>query len=274
MMFDDDPPDSVGGVNAVEQGASILKALAMLGPAPMLKDIALRAGMSPPKAHRYLVSFIRTGMVSRNGGTGRYELGPLAIQIGLAALRRLDVVSVATPALPLLSQRTGQPVFLAVWGTNGPTIVRSEDTDDPYVINSRPGSVLPMLPSATGRVFGAYLPRAKTRRYIEQDLGSNGPGIRSNAPRSEAELEALFARVREEGMATTLGDLNIGIHAVSVPILDHTGALAGALTVLGVVGMFDSSPDGPITQAVKEAARGISERLGLMGPEWVDPAAG
>jgi hypothetical protein len=58
----------------------------------MLKDLAAAAGMSAAKAHRYLVSFQRLGLVTQDPRSTRYDLGPAALQLGLAALARLDPV--------------------------------------------------------------------------------------------------------------------------------------------------------------------------------------
>ena len=257
MIGADELTDGAAGVQAIETGARILAALTALGAAPMLKDLAREAGMPPSKVHRYLASFLRAGLVGRDPVSGHYQLGPLAIQIGLAALRRLDAVNIATPRLAPLRDQIGHTVFIAVWGSNGPTIVRSEESNDPLVISSRAGSVFPILPSSTGRIFGAFLSSDVTATIVERELLT-----RQAAPRTRAEVQALFADVRARGIAWVQGDFNPGIHALSAPIFNHDGVLVAAITALGVVGGFDASPDGPIAAAVRSAARDISVRLG------------
>ena len=61
----------------------------------MLKVVAASAGMSAAKAHRYLVSFQRLGLVTQDPRTARYDLGPAALKLGLASLTRLDGVRMA-----------------------------------------------------------------------------------------------------------------------------------------------------------------------------------
>ena len=39
--------------------------------------------MSAAKAHRYLVSFQRLGLVTQDSRTARYDLGPAALKLGL-----------------------------------------------------------------------------------------------------------------------------------------------------------------------------------------------
>ena len=64
---------------------------------PTTADLAREAGMVPAKAHPYLVSFGKLGLVEQEPTTGRYGLGPLALQLGLISLQQYDPVRLATP---------------------------------------------------------------------------------------------------------------------------------------------------------------------------------
>jgi DNA-binding IclR family transcriptional regulator len=108
-------------------GGRLLLALAGSGRPMALKDLAQAAGMTPAKAHPYLVSFGKLGLVAQDGGSGRYGLGPLAMQLGLISLQQYDPVRLATARLPELARQLGHMVAIAVWGNQGPTIVRTEE---------------------------------------------------------------------------------------------------------------------------------------------------
>ncbi|WP_044845140.1 IclR family transcriptional regulator [Burkholderia sp. USMB20] len=256
-----------GGVQSVDTALRVLSALIEMGPPLMLKTVAERAGMQPPKAHRYLVSFCRGGLAERDPTSGGYRLGPLAIRLGLAALRHLHVVNVAAKALGELRDEVGYTVGLAVWGAAGPTFVRFEETNDVLIVSCRPGSVMPILSSSTGRVFGAYMPRSITDPFIRRELaGKPHPGASlASVPRiTKQQMEALFEQVHEQGMAQVRGDLNPGLHGLSAPVLDHAGALAGVITVMGPAGIIDVELDGPIAQALRMRARLISQGMGAL----------
>ena len=66
------------GIQSIEVGGALLKALAHHGRALPLKDLAAEAGMVPAKAHPYLVSFGKLGLIEQDAASGRYGLGPLA----------------------------------------------------------------------------------------------------------------------------------------------------------------------------------------------------
>src|SRR3712207_8468521 len=104
------------GIQSVEVGGQLLLALVESGKPMMLRDVAAHAGMPPAKAHPYLVSFMRLGLVEQDRASGRYELGPLALQMGLACMRRLNPVRIGTEAIIELSDEIGQAVALSLWG--------------------------------------------------------------------------------------------------------------------------------------------------------------
>src|SRR5579859_529840 len=107
------------GIQSIEVGFRLLDVLTHEPRAMMLRDLAQRAGMSPAKAHRYLVSFLRLGVVAQDPLSGRYELGGFALQLGLARLARVDAVKLARIALAELRDRLDLTVGIAVWGNQG-----------------------------------------------------------------------------------------------------------------------------------------------------------
>ena len=74
------------GIQSVEVGFLLLEGLTRSRGPLMLKDLAASAGMSAAKAHRYLVSFQRLGLVVQDSRTAHYDLGPAALKLGLASL--------------------------------------------------------------------------------------------------------------------------------------------------------------------------------------------
>jgi DNA-binding IclR family transcriptional regulator len=250
------------GIQSIEVGFRLLEVLTNEPGAMMLRDLAKRAQMSPAKAHRYLVSFQRLGVVAQDPVSGRYELGGFALQMGLARLARVDGVKLARLALSELRDRLDVTVGIAVWGNLGPTVVHWSESSHPAKAALKLGDVMPLLGSATGLLFAAYLPRGKTAAMIERELGHSRRAAHATGPRSEAELEAVLAQVREHGAARVAGMLLPTIHAFCVPVFDASGDLALGLTALGHEGEFDLAWDGPIALALKACAAKLSYELG------------
>lgn len=237
------------GIQSIEVGGELLQALARVGEPMSLGALAREAGMTPPKAHPYLVSFGKLGLVEQDPATGRYGLGPFALRMGLVALHGLDAMRVVTPMVARLADELRLNVAVAVWGNHGPTIVLIEETGGQIHMNMRPGTVMmPLMGSATGRLFAAFLPARTTADLLAAE----------GADRDNPTL----AEIRQHGLARALGNPIPGINAFSAPVYNSSGALSLALTALGTVDSFDPGWNGPVARTLRRYAAEASDRLG------------
>jgi DNA-binding IclR family transcriptional regulator len=246
------------GIQSVEVGGQLLRALAHHGRPMALKDLAREAGMVGAKAHPYLVSFGKIGLIEQDKTSGRYGLGPLALQLGLMGLHQADPVRIAAAQLPELAQLTGQTVALAVWGNRGPTIVMVEESPQVLHVNMNHGTVFSIADTASGRLYGAYLPKEVVKPMYEQERRSGAHG----ALPTWQEFAAGLAEVREQGLSRTEGSVVAGVSAMSAPVFDHRGQIVLAITAIGTAPSFDTRWDGALAQALRQSAAAVSERLG------------
>ncbi len=260
------PEDSArsarGGVNSVEVAGLLLRVLAEAGGPMRLADLSRAAAMPSAKAHRYLVSLARAGLVEQDPATARYDLGPLMLRAGLAALGRSDALKRAERVLETIAARTGETAAAAVWGTHGPTHVRLVEARHELAATVPPGHVCPLTYSASGLVFCAYGDPALTAPIAEREMAQSRAVARPGAPTVAAELEALVARVRAQGFATVAHEGDGGLAAVSAPVFEADGRrIRLALTVFGRVGRLNVDPDGPVAALMVEAARTLAAEL-------------
>lgn len=251
------------GIQSIEIGMRLLATLvehAFDNPPPMLKTLAANAGMPPAKAHRYMVSLLRCELVERDPHSGRYRLGAMARLVGLRAIQSLDVIKVAGARLPTMCADLGHSLALAIWAYEGPTIIAVEEARRPITIGTRVGEVMPMLSSATGKIFGAWLPETMTRGRIQAEIARTSGS--SDLPIGKTAIDQLFATVRATGVGWTEGGINPTINAVSAPIFDYRGVLVAALSTLGPAHDLDVSPDGSVATQLRKFAGEISADLG------------
>ncbi|SFE12823.1 transcriptional regulator, IclR family [Sulfitobacter brevis] len=207
------------GVQSVEVSVALLTALARHGAAMPLTDLAAAAGMAPAKVHRYLASFIESGMV-RQRTSGKYDLGPRAAEIGIAAVARIDPVNSAADGLSDLVEQTGMSATLAVWGTHGATVIRWERAATALVTTLGVGSVLPVTRSATGRIFLAHLPD----RLLADLVSAEGTNL--------AATEPLRADIRSIGIAIADQEFIPGLYALACPVMDVQGSPVAVVTLV------------------------------------------
>lgn len=255
------------GIQSVEVGGRLLLALTHQGRPMALKDLARDAGMTPAKAHPYLVSFGKLGLVTQDDGSGRYGLGPLALQLGLISLQQFDPVRLAAPLLPGLAQTLGHTVALAVWGNRGPTIVRIEEAPSAVHVNMRHGTVVSLRGTASGLLFAALMPREQVLMAMADQwaasLHQRGEPVPARL-RVEIEpaLEATLTEIRRQRLSRIDGGAVPGVSAMAAPVFDDAGAMVMSFTAIGPTAIFDSAPDGAVARGLERAAREVSVRLG------------
>lgn len=249
------------GIQSVEVGFTLLDVLAKADGPLMLRDLAAAAHMSAAKAHRYLVSFQRLGLVQQDGTSTRYDLGPAALQLGLAALTRLDPVKLARERMAPLMAEIGHTVALAVWGNQGPTIIHWQESPHAMTI-LRLGDVMPLLTSATGRCFATFMPRDLTAPMLKAEIVNAQKMKRRDVPTTQAEAKAMFDEVRQRGIARVVDALLPGVVGFCAPVFDSDGHLVLGMVSLGPTSNFEADWDGDPAQALRQAAQSLSAELG------------
>ena len=261
------------GIQSIEAGTKLLRTLAANHRAMMLKDLAKGAGMAPAKAHRYLVSFIRSGLIAQDQGTGRYDLGPFALELGLSSLARLDLVRLADPVIEQLCDDIGETVALTVWGNFGPTVIRMIEPSTTITVSLRPGAVLPVTSSATGRAFVAFNRSPAVRKLFDAEVKQIAKERGVAATKIHEEIDPTLSEIRSHGLSRASGSLTPGINGFSAPVFDYTGAMVASLTTLGAVGHFDVAWLSPLADRVRQAAAELSRQLGGGTSVQPSPAA-
>ena len=186
-------------------------------------DIAEALGVHKSTASRLAATLERTGFLARSGR--RYRLGVEIIRLGTVALRSAGIVATMQPAMEKLSQLTGETVNLAV--PAGTDVLNVAEVGSTYILScsggwvgrrTRPHAV------ANGKVllaFGAIPAPAALERYTEHTITT------------PAALQAELTRVRRDGYATAVAELEDGLVAVAAPVFGPGGGCVAAVSVSG-----------------------------------------
>jgi DNA-binding IclR family transcriptional regulator len=242
------------GIQSVDTGMRLLEVLEKADGPLALKDLSALADLDPSGAHRYLASFARCGLV-RQEADSRYDFGPLALHIGLAAIRRLDPVRLIEQALPALVSETGFTALLTVWSNRGPTIVHWQRSRTPLVTNLGLGSVLPIASSATGTVLVAFLPPDVTAEAIAAEA--------RRVTVDRVAFERAVERARKTRLAYVDSSVIPGLAAVSSPVLLWNGEAVASVTLIGHDHEL-AKPTHPAAVRLREFCLRLSREFGAM----------
>jgi len=248
--------EASGGIQSLDAALRVLVAMGRLDGPVGLTELARACDMPVPKVHRYLASFLHAGLVRQTGRSGKYDLGATAIELGLAALHRHDFFNWAADDLAGLAAETGRTALLVVWGNAGPTVVRWERATTFIVTALGLGTTMPLLSSASGRIFLAYLPdtvlAAQLRRELRRVQGR--PELVPDMTPDAKGAKALAEKVRAAGHATIDGRYIPGLVASAAPILDWQGQAQAAVTLIGT-NPDDIAPGSPVIEALTAFCR-------------------
>lgn len=248
------------GIQSIEVGGTLLRALmAAEGQLP-LKALAQAAGMPAAKAHAYLVSFCRLGLIEQALEGGPYGLGPLARELGLISLQQQDPVRLSSEQLEPLAQQLGMTVGLTVWGNLGPTVLRVAHPPAPVHIHLRHGSVLSVSGSASGQMLAADRPWAEVAPFWHE------PGAAAR------QAETLLRTVQARGWALSDESLAPGVAAVAVPVRNASGRTELSFVALAPRNQWvaaDGRPNAASLQVLQQAAQQCSAQLGYSVPSSI-----
>ncbi|MEU2676714.1 IclR family transcriptional regulator [Streptomyces sp. NPDC007107] len=257
----DSEPDEASparqGIQSVELAMTVLQALEE-GRGPMsLTQVSAASGMQPSKVHRYLVSLARVGLVARSPSSGRYDMGPAMRRLGVESLRRMDEVALVSEHLPGLRDSTSHAVNLSVWGDHGPVVVRWEYGAHALPITVRVGATMPLLTSAMGGAFLAYLPEQLTTPVLCEQLE-----VERLDASSRERVDGIKAGVLREGVANTVGGVIPGITSVAAPVFTAGESFPLVVTLVMPARGVTEQDVARLSAELLDSTRAMSEVLG------------
>lgn len=217
-------------------------------------------GVARSTAHRLLTALRRRGFVMQDRPNGAYRPGPALVEIGLAAVSRIDIRRVARPVLEDVREQTQETVSLAVLEGTSIRFVDCAESPRSVRVGNRTGVVRPAHASAVGKAILAGLSAAELdRRYPHEELPAATTGA---ALTSRTALRAELAQIRTQGYALNWEESVDGVCAVAVALRDTVGQpLAGLGVAAPSSRMGDPEAIRAFAPAVLRGAELVHERL-------------
>ena len=224
-----------------------------------VSEASRELGVAASTAHRLLAMLQYRGFVAQDPTTKAYMLGPVLAELGLAAVRGMDIRVQARPIMERLVAEVSETVHLGVLRGTDVLFLESVESTRALRVADRTGMTLPAHASAVGKALLSGLPAEQLRvLYPDAEL----PAYRPNTITRRDDLERVLAVVRERGFATNADESEAGVSGVAAPIRDSTGEVRAALTVSAPALRLTDEQVAMIAPATMRAAAEIGVRLG------------
>ncbi|GAB1513311.1 IclR family transcriptional regulator [Actinophytocola sp. KF-1] len=221
-----------------------------------VSELARTLGYSKTVVHRVVRTLVASGFFLVDERTRRYRLGPGAVSVGLAALARMEVPSIAQPHMERLVAATAETATLSA--RYGDQRMYLAQVLSPQEIRMAVplGQLFPLHVGGSSKAILASLAPDELAAYLDRALAG------TVSVTSREELEEQLRKIRRRGYAVSRGERQVDAGSVAAPVFDATGRVYGALSICGPVGRISDDKIEEYGTLVTEAAAAVSTGLG------------
>ncbi|BCJ87600.1 IclR family transcriptional regulator [Effusibacillus dendaii] len=246
-------------IQAVERALRILDLFDQRDTELKITEISDRMGLHKSTVHSLLKTLQAHGYIDQNQENGKYRLGLKLIERGNFVIHSLDIRTVTKKYLLDLSEKTGLTVHLVILdGKEGVYIDKVEGISG-IVMYSRIGRRVPVHSSAVGKVLVAFKEAEELEKFLDGYVYFSQT---ENTITNRSDFLKELQKVRELGYAIDNQENELGVYCMAVPIRDHTGQVAAAVSMsTPVTGIANEKTD-HLLSLLKQMADKVSQQLG------------
>ena len=221
-------------------------------------EITEALGYTRATGYRYVKDLVEAGFLQKVSA-GRYALGGRIIELDYQLRQSDPVLLAAVPVMEALATASALDVVLSVM-YGGPQVIdiHRVSTQPQLTLAYGRGRPRPLFRSGAPKILLTGLPRAQLLKLYDTqaaEIAANGMGG------SWAEFLAYLGRVRKAGYYRSKGELEPGIGAAVVPVVNGEGDVVAALALVGADAHIDPHDDAELRQWLVAAALRVQQAL-------------
>lgn len=220
--------ETSSSVQSVDRALAVLEILADQGESGVT-DIANALGIHKSTASRLLSALLARDFVEQVADRGRFKLGLGVLRLAGAVTSNLEGVAGSRSITKRLANEVGETVNIAV--LRGNQVFYVDQVAGPNILSMRSwvGNTHPTHCSATGKALTAWLSEKERVAARPTSWEKVTPHSITNAK----ELEGELAKVREQGYAVALEELEEGLIGIAAPIWDGHDRVIATVSISG-----------------------------------------
>ena len=215
------------GAQAALRAIRLLKVFSPERSEMALKEICEILELKRTTTHRLLAALESEAMIERDPLSGRYRLGAGVMALGVQAFRSSDLRESLRPVIEELARETGETATLEILVDRQTMILDEAPGSHLVSASGHIGTRWPLHATATGKIMLAFA--SEPGLLIPEPLEQCADATITDPHRLLEELE----KIRQQGYAITVDELDRDFSAVAAPVRGPFGAVDGVVSVGG-----------------------------------------
>jgi DNA-binding IclR family transcriptional regulator len=236
------------GTQTIDRAAQLLTLVLEAERPRPLAELAGEAALPKSTASRLLGALERQGLIQQNGRRGSFEPGPVVRRFA----HRGQLVELAQPRMDVLAAASGETINLAVPGPLGVEHLAQVESRHFLGTGQWVGRRVPYHCTAVGKVLVAF-------------SGVEPGPLEAHTPATIADPEQFAAeitRVRRDGSATAVDELEVGLTGLAAPVFGAGGRAFAALSISGPTLRLDAQLIAELRPTLIHEARELGHDMG------------
>ncbi len=222
-----------------------------------VSELAKQLRMGKSTVHGITSALEELGVLVRDPLHKKYNIGYTLLELKKKAYEKMTLRDIARIPLETLMEKIGETVFLGILNGDHITILDMVESHNEMKITSPPGTRLPLLAGATGKVFLAQFEEKKAKEIVQK------MGLVRYTSKSVVDLKKFLKEVEESrrrGYAIDDEEYMAGVRAVAAPIQTISPPPA-AIWVVGFTSSLNDEKMGRVVLEIRRTAQEINDLL-------------
>ena len=242
---------------SVKKAFNILHLIADSSTGLGISDLSKQLKIGKSTVHGITAALEEMGALIRDPLQKKYRVGYTLLELGRKAYAKMDLKDVARKPMERLMEEVGETVFLGVLNGDHVTILDVVESPNEMKITSPPGTNLPLLVGATGRVLFAQMEKERAKEIVQR------MGLVRYTSKSVVDAKQFLkevAKARESGYAIDDEEYILGVRAIAAP-LPSASLPPAAIWVVGFTSTLDHKKVEMICSKIQKTAKEINHSL-------------
>ena len=220
-----------------------------------ISDLSKKLKIGKSTVHGITSALEELGVLVRDPFYKRYTVGYSLLELCRTAYAKIELKDLARKPMEKLMEKVGETVFLGVLNGDHVTIVDMVESWNEMKITSPPGTRLPLLAGATGRVLLSQIEKEKAKEMIQK---KGLVRYTSKTVIDQRQFLREIEKVKEQGYAVDDEEYIPGVRAVAVPLVFPPSPPA-ALWVVGFTSTLDDQKVKTVIREIQETVQEVKQ---------------